>query len=95
MLKASGYLLFLQGKDKHDMLRSLFEGIAWLFEKILFIPFDALRSLELNSWWLANMISWIFFIIAIAGFIYWLRQLRIFEKRGEERHEVTSHSFLK
>ncbi len=34
----------------------------------LFAPFDALRALELENWFAANTLSWIFIIIGFAAF---------------------------
>lgn len=65
-------------------MRDFFEGIAWLFENVLFIPFDALRTLQLDSWWLANFMNWIFMIIGAAAFIYWMLQLK---KSDDEERE--------
>ena len=67
----------------------LWEGIAYLFEEILFAPLDALRKLELDSWLFANGINWVFVLIAAAAFLYWMKQLKIFH---EEEKENASHS---
>ncbi len=63
--------------------RDFWEGIASLFENFLFIPYDALRHLELDSWWLANIVSWIFLLVGIAAFIYWMRKLDQFNEKTE------------
>ena len=57
-------------------MKSFFEGIAYLFEEILFLPFEALRALELESWTLANSINWIFMLICAAAITYWVMQLK-------------------
>lgn len=75
-------------------MRDFFEGIAWLFENILFYPLDALRALELDSWFLANILNWIFLIVGILAFAYWMKQLQNYNDRNEEKRESTSHSFL-
>ncbi|WP_298515437.1 uracil phosphoribosyltransferase [uncultured Kordia sp.] len=75
-------------------MKSFFEGIAYLFEEILFIPFDAMRNLELESWTLANGINWIFMIVCAAAITYWVKQLKKFDANNEERKDVTSHSYL-
>lgn len=54
---------------------SFWEGIGSIFEDILFPPFDALMKLEIENWWLANFVSWIFVAIAAAAFIYWMTVL--------------------
>ncbi|MDT0642158.1 uracil phosphoribosyltransferase [Zunongwangia sp. F363] len=73
-------------------MRDLFEGIEWLFEEILFIPLDALRELQFDSWWLANAINFIFLIIGIAAFAYWLKELKKFQDRDEEETKSSKHS---
>lgn len=60
----------------------------------LFKPFDALREMELESWFGANIMSWIFIVIGLVAFTYWMMQLRTFDKNGEEDKSITSHSYL-
>ena len=76
------------------MWKIFFESIAYLFEEILFIPFNFLREMQLDSWWVANIVSWVFIFSFIIASIYWIRQLKIFDDRGEENKDITSHSFL-
>lgn len=76
-------------------MTEFFEAIAWFFEEVLFIPFDWLRQLEYDSWFLANALNWIFVIIAFAALVYWMRQLKIFNENDEEDRDPTAHSFLK
>ncbi|MFK8296882.1 uracil phosphoribosyltransferase [Capnocytophaga cynodegmi] len=76
-------------------MKAFFEAIQYFFEEILFAPLDFLRNLELENWWMANLISWIFILIAIAFFAYWLGQLRKYRKKNDERTDVVSHSFFK
>lgn len=66
--------------------KDLFYGIEDLFENVLFIPYDALRSLELDSWWLANIVSWILLIIGMVAFVYWLIQLKQFDESTESTY---------
>ena len=73
-------------------MKAFFEGIQSLFENVLFIPFNALKALELDNWWAANIVSWILTIIGIVAFIYWMLQLRKFAK--EEDKSITAHSYL-
>ncbi|WP_046743505.1 DUF6341 family protein [Kordia zhangzhouensis] len=75
-------------------MKNLFEGIAYLFEEILFLPLDALRELELESWTAANIINWIFMIIAAVAMVYWVLQLKKFNDNNEENKDVTAHSYL-
>lgn len=75
-------------------MKALFEGIEYLFVEILFLPLDFLRSMELENWWAANAINWVFMIICAAAMVYWIKQLQIFNERGEENQDTTAHSFL-
>ena len=75
-------------------MRDIFEGIQSFFEDFAFAPLNYLRSLELDYWWLANLINWIFVIVAIAAFAYWMKQLKIFKDNDEENTESTAHSYL-
>jgi hypothetical protein len=75
-------------------MKAFFEGIAWLFEEILFLPYEVLRELELTSWTLANSVNWIFLIVGFSAMVYWVVQLNIFEKSGEEDKDPSAHSFL-
>ena len=75
-------------------MKNFFEGIAWLFEEILFIPYNVLRELEGTSWTLSNSINWIFMIVGFLAMVYWIIQLNIFDKNGEEDKDPSAHSFL-
>ena len=59
-------------------MKDLFYGIEDLFVNVLFAPFDALRALELESWFSANIFSWIFMVVGIVAFTYWMLQLKKF-----------------
>lgn len=76
-------------------MKSFWEGIQYFFEQILFVPMDFFRSLELENWWTANIINWIFIIVCIVAVLYWLKQLRIFQSNNEDVQDTTAHSFLK
>ena len=75
-------------------MKDFFYAIQDLFVDFLFIPFDALRQLELENWWSANFISWIFIVIGIIAFVYWMKQLKSFNDNNEEDKSVTAHSYL-
>ncbi|WP_424492826.1 DUF6341 family protein [Salinimicrobium sp. GXAS 041] len=75
-------------------MRDFFEGIQSFFEDIAFAPLDYLRTLELDSWWLANLLNWIFVIVAMAAFVYWMKQLKSFNDNNEEDRDPSAHSFL-
>ena len=76
-------------------MKDLFEAIAYLFEEILMVPFNMLRELELENWWLANALSWVAILVLIVALGYWMKQLRIFDQNDEEDRSQTAHSFLK
>ena len=75
-------------------MKSLFEGIAFLFEEVAFIPYNFFRELELTQWGLANIFNWLFMLIGMVAFIYWMKQLKKFNANNEEDTSVVSHSFL-
>jgi len=75
-------------------MKEIFEGIAWLFEEILFIPFNALRELQLTSWFAANILNWVFLVVGFSAFIYWMIQLKKYNDNNEEDRDSTAHSFL-
>ncbi|MCL6293405.1 DUF6341 family protein [Jejuia spongiicola] len=74
--------------------KDLWEAIANLFVDVLFAPYDALRALELDNWFAANVVSWIFLVIGFVATIYWMKQLRIFDANNEEDKSISSHSYL-
>lgn len=76
-------------------MTEFFEGIAWLFEEVLFIPFDWLRQLEQDSWFLSNFLNWIFVIVAFSALVFWMLQLKKFNENDEENRDPTAHSFLR
>ena len=76
-------------------MKAFFEGIQWLFENIIFIPHDYLRELELEHWFAANIINWIFVIICTAAMVYWIKQLKLHKDNNEEYQDTTAHSFFK
>ncbi len=75
-------------------MKDFFYGIQDLFVDGLFAPFDVLRSLELESWFSANIMSWIFMAIGFVAFTYWMLQLKKYNDNGEENKSITSHSYL-
>lgn len=75
-------------------MNDFFEGVKDVTDNVLMAPFDAVRELELENWWLANLVTWLAIIILIVALGYWMHQLRIFEQNGEEDKTQTAHSFL-
>ena len=76
-------------------MKGFFEGIQTLFVDFLFLPMDFFRRLELDTWFGANRINWIFMIICTVATVYWCLQLKMFDENGEENQDTTAHSFLK
>jgi len=75
-------------------MKDFFYAIQDLFVDILFAPFDALRALQLDNWWAANIVSWILSVIGLVAFVYWMLQLKKFDDNNEEDKSITSHSYL-
>jgi hypothetical protein len=75
-------------------MKSLFEGIAFLFTDVLFVPFDMMRELELTNWWAANAINWLLILVCMGATAYWIKQLSLFKKNNEDNQDTTAHSFL-
>ena len=75
-------------------MKNFFEGIAWLFEEILFLPYSILRELEQTSWVLANSVNWVILIVGFSAMVYLTLQLNLIDKNGEEDKDPSAHSFL-
>ena len=76
-------------------MKAFFEAILSLFVDFLFKPLDWLRALELDNWWLANIVSWTLMAICAKYIVYWCKQLAAHQKNNEENQDTTAHSFLK
>jgi hypothetical protein len=74
--------------------KAFFEGIQTITEDVLFLPYNMLRTIELDNWWLANIVSWTLMLVGFVAFIYWMGQLKKFNDNDEEDKTSTSHSFL-
>ena len=75
-------------------MKDFFYAIEDLFVNVLFAPFDALKALELESWFAANIMSWILMAVCVVAFVYWMLELKKFNDNGEEDKSITSHSYL-
>ena len=73
--------------------KDLFEVIEFLFVEVLFIPFDFIR-LDISSWLIQNGINFTFMLVISAALLYWTLELIKYDKKGEEKKDVTAHSFL-
>ncbi|MFH4969223.1 uracil phosphoribosyltransferase [Gaetbulibacter sp. M240] len=60
-------------------MKDFFYGIQDLFVDYLFAPYDMLRELQLDSWFGANVVSWLFIAIFAVLFAYWMKQLSLFD----------------
>jgi hypothetical protein len=74
-------------------MKNFFEAIQSLFVDFLFKPLDWLRSLELSTWFGANLINWIFMGICAYYMVYWIKQILL--TKSEDSQDTTAHSFLK
>jgi hypothetical protein len=75
-------------------MKDFFYAIQDLFVNVLFAPLDALRALELESWFLANAFSWIFMLIGFVAMVYWMIQLKKYNDNNEEDKSISAHSYL-
>ena len=75
-------------------MKDFFNAIQDLFESVLFVPFNVLRETELENWWIANFVTWIFLVILVVCFASWMRQLKAFSDNDEEDKSISSHSYL-
>ncbi|MCK0130283.1 uracil phosphoribosyltransferase [Flavobacteriaceae bacterium F08102] len=57
---------------------NIFRAIGDFFTNILFIPFDAFRSID--GWWMSNIVNVIFILIGFVLTFYWLGQMIKFSK---------------
>ena len=73
--------------------KDLFEAIEFLFVEVLFIPFDFIR-LDISSWLIQNGINFTFMLVISAALLYWTLELIKYDKKGDEKKDVTPHSFL-
>jgi len=75
-------------------MKDIFYAIQDLFVNVLFWPFDKLREVQLDSWWVANAVPLILIVIGIVAFVYWMIQLKKINDNNEEDKSVTAHSYL-
>ncbi|MDN3664905.1 uracil phosphoribosyltransferase [Algibacter miyuki] len=75
-------------------MKDFFYAIQDLFVDTLLVPMDALRALELENWFAASTISWIFAIIGLVAMVYWMLQLKKYSDNDEEDKSISAHSYL-
>lgn len=69
-------------------MKDFFEAIASLFQDVLFVPYDLLRTeIQPDSWWAANGVNLLFMLIGIGLFFYWMKQLKIFSKTESSKED--------
>ena len=93
MLSKYTNYLWLTPNKQHNM-KDIFYAINDLFVDILLKPLDALKALELENWFLANLASWVFIIIGFVAMVYWMLQLKKHSDNNEEDKSISSHSYL-
>ena len=75
-------------------MKEFFYAIENLFVNYFFIPFDVLREISYQNWWLSNIMAWIFTAIGTSAFCYWMVQLKKFGDNEEEDMTITAHDYL-
>ena len=75
-------------------MKDFFYAIQDLFVDYLFWPFDVLRNIELDNWWMANIVSWVLTVIGLVAFVYWMKQLKTYNDNNEEDKSLTAHYYL-
>lgn len=75
-------------------MKEFFEAIAALHEEVLFLPLNALRDLQDESWFAANIFNWLFMLIGMVALVYWLKEIKKYNAKNDEREDVVAHSYL-
>ena len=75
-------------------MKDFFYAIQDLFVDYLFWIFDEFRILELENWFAANTVSWVFLIIGFVALLYWMNKLKMVNDNNEEDKSISSHSYL-
>ena len=74
-------------------MKDFFYAIQDLFVDVLFAPFDALRALELESWFAANIVSWIFTLLVLLLSLL-DASIKKYNDNNEEDKSISAHSYL-
>lgn len=61
---------------------NIFKAIGDFFTTILFAPYNGIRHMD--NWWAQNMVSWIFLSVGLIAFLYWLGELKKYQKTENE-----------
>lgn len=68
-------------------MTEFWHGIGSLFEDFLFVPFNILREWQDATWWGANIVNFIFILIAAAAFIYWSKKQMSFQSEDDHDYD--------
>lgn len=60
---------------------NIFRAIGDFFTNILFVPYDAFRSMD--GWWISNAVNVVLVLIGFIALFYWLGQLSKFKRAGD------------
>jgi len=77
-----------------EIMKDFFEALAQFHQEVLFLPLDALRDLQDESWFAANIFNWLFILIGFVALGYWLKQLKNYSDLNDDRQDITAHSIL-
>ncbi|VAV84844.1 hypothetical protein MNBD_BACTEROID02-899 [hydrothermal vent metagenome] len=77
-------IVCLDFKINYMIPTNLFRAIADFCTNVLFVPYNALRSLSFDSWWGSNFFNVILFLIVFSLLLFWLSQLQKFKKTSNE-----------
>ena len=62
---------------------NIFRAIGDFFTNVLFMPYEEIRSMD--NWWVQNSVSWLFVVITSIAFLYWLGELKKYQKSDNEQ----------
>ena len=69
-------------------MKDFFLGIESLFEDVLFLPFDFIRTtIQPDSWLAANGVNFVFLLIGMVFFVYWMKQLKGFNEDTKDNED--------
>lgn len=65
------------------LANNIWRFIESIFQ-FLFKPFEYLRLETNDSWWLSNIVNWVFIVIGIIGMVYWMSLMYGYKRKGKE-----------
>lgn len=60
---------------------NIFRAIGDFFTNVLFIPYDAFRSMD--GWWISNAVNVVLVLTGFLALFYWLGQIAKFKREGD------------